>query len=62
MQVEYMVCDASAIDANGNCTAVQYVQAPLLIPPLSYSEGAAIGAAILGLWALAAAGRSLIVK
>jgi hypothetical protein len=54
----YLVCDAASIDASGACTAVQYVQAPMLIPPLSIQAGTAIGLAIWGLWALAAAWKS----
>lgn len=59
MTIEYMVCDSSAIDANGNCTQVQYVQAPVLIPPLDATSGVAIAMAIWGLWALAASWRTL---
>lgn len=59
MQVVYMVCDQSAIDASGNCTQVQYVQAPQVLPPLDAASGAVIAMAIWGLWALAATWRTL---
>ena len=58
-QLVYVVCDASAIDANGACTQVQYVQAPTMLPPLDAAGGAAIAVAIIGLWALAAVYKSL---
>lgn len=59
MQDVYMVCAQSAIDANGNCTQVQYVQAPQVLPPLDAVSGVAIAVAIWGLWALAAVWRTL---
>lgn len=56
----YLVCDQANIDANtGQCTAVQYVQAPMLIPPLDATGGGAIAVAILGVWALAAVWKNL---
>lgn len=55
-----MVCDLDNIDAATNtCTTVQYVQAPMLVPPLSSSDGALLGSAIWGLWYLAAVWRAL---
>ncbi len=58
-QLVYVVCDQANIDANGVCTQVAYVQAPMLIPPLSVSDGTAIGLAIWGLWACAYAWKVL---
>jgi len=55
----YVVCDAASIDSSGACTQVQYVQAPMLIPPLSVEAGTAIALAIWGVWALAASWRQL---
>jgi LDH2 family malate/lactate/ureidoglycolate dehydrogenase len=59
VQTEYMVCQQAAIDANGNCTQVQYVQAPTMLPPMGAACGAAIAVAIWGVWALAAVWRTL---
>lgn len=54
MPTVYMVCEASAVDATtGQCTHVQYVQAPTMLPPLDAAAGAAIAVAIMGCWALA---------
>jgi hypothetical protein len=45
-QVVYLVCDQSNIDSTtGECTHVQYVQAPTMLPPLDMAAGAAIGSA-----------------
>lgn len=56
----YTVCASSAIDTTtGACTAVQYVQAPSLIPPLDAAGGFAIATAIIALWALASVYRKL---
>lgn len=56
----YIVCDPADIDAATNaCTHVQYVQAPMLLPPLDAAGGVAIAIAILGLWAVAAVWKSL---
>lgn len=60
MPLVYMVCDQSNIDATtGQCTSVQYVQAPQIFPPLDVAGGVGIAVAILGVWALAAVWRNL---
>jgi hypothetical protein len=56
----YMVCDQANLDVTtGVCTQVQYVQAPLLLPPIDSAGGVAIALAIIGVWAVAAVYRSL---
>lgn len=60
MTLQYVVCDSAYIDPNTlQCSQVQYVQAPMMFPPLDAAGGAEIAVAILGLWALAAVYKSL---
>lgn len=50
----YMVCNQADIDsATGQCTAVHYVQAPTMLPPVDAVAGVSIAMAIIGVWALA---------
>lgn len=54
MVVQYVVCDAANVDpSTQQCSQVQYVQAPTMLPPMSAGSGAAIASAILAVWALA---------
>lgn len=60
MTLQYVVCDSANVDPNTlQCSQVQYVQAPTMLPPLDAAGGAAIAVAIIGLWALAAVYKSL---
>lgn len=59
----YAVCSLDDVDAStGACAHVQYVQAPLLIPPLSAQSGAAISLAILGVWVVGFVFKALMSK
>lgn len=50
----YMVCNQADVDpTTGQCTAVHYVQAPTMLPPLDAVAGGSIAMAIIGCWALA---------
>lgn len=52
--VQYVVCDQANIDpATQQCSTVQYVQAPTMLPPLDAVAGGSIAMAIIGCWALA---------
>lgn len=56
----YVVCDEADIDpATQQCTHPQYVQAPMMFPPLSASAGAEIATAMLTVLALVAVYRRL---
>ena len=60
MTLQYVVCDDANIDPTTlQCTQVQYVQAPTMLPPLDATGGGAIAVAIIGLWAVAAVYKSL---
>lgn len=59
----YMVCSQDDLDpATGACAHVQYVQAPLLIPPLSAQAGAELSIAILGVWVIGFVFKTLMSK
>ncbi len=56
----YMVCAQSDIDGTtGQCTHVQYVQAPLLIPPLDAQAGMELGMGFFAVCCLAACWKKL---
>lgn len=60
LTVEYIVCDQANIDpATQQCSQVQYVQAPTMLPPLDAVGGTSIAVAIFGVWALAWVYRNL---
>ncbi|MDR3445146.1 hypothetical protein [Dyella sp.] len=60
MTLLYMVCDVSNVDPTTHqCTQVQYVQAPAMLPPMDLATGAVLSSTLFGVWALAAYWRSL---
>lgn len=60
MTAVYLVCEESKIDpATQQCTEVQYVQAPTMIPPLSAQAGAELGTGLWTVWVLAACWKTL---
>lgn len=50
------VCEPGAFDADTQtCSALQWVDVnPSLLPPLSLADGAVLGSAIVGCWAMGA--------
>jgi hypothetical protein len=60
MTLTYMVCDQQNLDVQtGQCTQVQYVQAPMMFPPLDLQSGAELGSALFVAWTLAACWKKL---